>query len=398
MAFEVSASPQPSTLRGITKAIRRHFNLVGAIEREALGDFTMELAWLAGAKLHMSNCKLTILTRPSLTEAIQETLNCCPYIDEHISVEPANWKTMILQKSLEPRTFVMGSRQIPALNLEFYSIRAPLVIPEDRRDGLYDQLIESGIAPDRWLASLHCRNNLTFRGPTPDNDLRDVDPQTFSELCDYIVDGLGGQVAWLGHPGAPPAPSRSGVFSLIDAPVMLQNYAIARSRYFVGCDSGPVMTSSAFEVPTLKTNSIYESGGWNSHDIVLTKNVLTADGEVISLAGMDRRIHWMKRAHSLDGITVVDNTIEQIKHCVDLLHQRTATLSGWRELQSQRMVDNPPEAFPMTGIGRIGPCAQIIELAHLLGRPVLKREASEQLRRPQLLQFSSPSLTGPVEP
>jgi len=84
-------------------------------------------------------------------------------------------------------------------------------------------------------------------------------------------------------------------------------------------------------------------------------------------------MHWMSGFDELQGLFLKDNTFDQLKHCVDLLHVRTASVEGWRPLQDARVVEDPPQAFPILPT-RLSPGGQTIELPELLGCPIVRAE------------------------
>lgn len=355
--------------------------IVAAVAVPGLGDFLMQLALVATLKLRFRNCRAVLVTLP-LTDGEQSAVDCCPYFDEHVIAESAKFAGVVEQLGRDAnyiwdRKWIQGAH----VNLETYAPRARLVIPPARRADLHQSLLARGLDPNRWVVGMHCRHNSSYLGDPSGG--RDVDPNTFYRLIDYIVDELGGQVAWLGHPGAP-TPSRDGVILLNTCSMMEQYYAIAVSRYFVGCDSGPVMVASGFQTPVLKSNSLYDSGGWNEDDIILFKNILTADAKVLSFADIAQMspgsatrpgyVLWIKAFTSHDDFIMVDNSFEQLRHCVDLLHAKTSGVSALRSLQEKASMDDPPNELIVSPVA-ILPSAHILDLTHMLGRPVIRARA-----------------------
>jgi putative glycosyltransferase (TIGR04372 family) len=328
----------------------------------------MQLAWLSAMKLHYASARLEVFTNP-FGDGFRAAMQCCPYVDSH-EIVPSGGPDQALADVDASTTYAIDSEHLFHLNLALCQIRAPFVIPEPKRAALRDELVGRGVDPDRWIVTLHCRHDSSFRMRSPDAFVRDVARGPFEAAAEHIIERQGGQVIWLGHPEMPAPPARSGAVSIADAPMLLQYFAIASSRFFVGCDSGPVMCASAFEVPVLKSNSIYDSGCWNSHDIMLPKNVLTADGAVLSFARSERALHWMPAIHQFEDFVLLDNTFEQLRHCIDQLRSASGDISGWRPLQSLRRIEAPPDAFPMLP-RRVEACRQLVDLSHLLGRPVV---------------------------
>jgi putative glycosyltransferase (TIGR04372 family) len=195
------------------------------------------------------------------------------------------------------------------------------VIPEALRAGLAERLTSLGVSRKRWVVGIHTRHNSSCRDYHPINYVRDVDTTQFVRLADYVIDELGGQVVWMGHPSMAVPTKRPGVIDLSAEPMDVQYYATAVSRYFVGCDSGPAMVSAAFKVPTLKSNSMYDSGAWNPGDIMLPKNILTADGRVVSQTWrwLRRHVHWLTPVARARDFVILDNTFEQLRFCVEIL-------------------------------------------------------------------------------
>lgn len=354
-----------------TKSIKPRVTLFGYADMVAgLGDFAMQVIWLASVKKHFSQAHLTVLT-PILRDGNQRVIDFCSEIDVHIAVDPIAIEATLAEER-EKAQYTFLHRQITHLNLQDLDHVGHFVTPPELRPDLDQRLIDLGVDPTRWIAGIHTRHNSSYRSFSDTNYLRDVRGATYSKLADYIIDVLGGQVVWMGHPTMSVPTRRNGVVDLSKESMDLQYRATAASRYFIGCDSGPAMVAAGFKVPTLKSNSIYDSGVWNAHDVMLPKNILTADGKVLSFSKLweKNHVHWLKSVWQAENFVILDNTIEQLCFCVDLLHGRTSDIQGWRPHRAPYQSSRPPDAFPLLP-PRVSPGRQLIDLAHLLRRPVI---------------------------
>jgi hypothetical protein len=145
-------------------------------------------------------------------------------------------------------------------------------------------------------------------------------------------------------------------------------FAVAKARFMIACDSGPTAYATAFKTPLFKTNTFTEDGAFSEGDLLLAKNIVNWRGEVLDLGpAFESRFVFFKGVAGLSsGVRLVDNSLAQLQHGVDLMLARTHG-GGWRA-DTPPDPRPPPEAivWPTRDLRR----SQMLNLAHLLGAPV----------------------------
>jgi putative glycosyltransferase (TIGR04372 family) len=350
--------------RGLTAWSKVKNTIVGLSGTDAVGDFLAKVHLLSSVKLQFRKAHLTLVYNDNLPFKAA-ILKFCPYIDElvdrggqyfDLSEEYTLYHTLILpHKGLHLRGFH-----------PHFERSATFAPPRDEVDSLRDELIACGVRPDRWLAVMHYRQGATFPRGRQDTR-RDVNPANFHQLAQWMVEAHGGQVVRLGHPGMDPAPLGPGYIDLSRHSLELQLYATSVARFMVATDSGPGGFGLLFKVPTVKTNAVLEDA-WHSFDLTLPKNVLNWRGEVLSFkeAYASRPLSSFRNGIH-EAYSFVDNTLDQLKFCVELLLERTAGCNGWR---AEPASPTPPytDVLSWPGYGRRG--GELLDLSHMLGLPV----------------------------
>ena len=341
--------------------------ILGIIGATGLGDFVYQILALASIKRQFSNGWLTLMFNNELAYK-DDVIRFCPDVDEvrdyakgalNIPVSTKQWQEyrhhlIFTQFSLSPTL------------LSRFPRTATLAAPSSEGPALEQQLIARGLDPARWFAVLHYRQSSTFNAIIPGT--RDVDGATFHDLAREIC-AAGGQVARLGHAGTDPLPDVEGYIDLTGAPVALQLYATSRARFMVGCDSGPSSFATAFKTPLFKTNTFSEDGAFYPHDLVLAKNIVTWRDEVLSFGElMEDRFIFLKKLPTYGGaLKVVDNTLAQLRHGVDIMMDQTADCLGWRSPAPQA---GPPAPEALSWPYWTHRGGRWLDLSDLAGRPV----------------------------
>jgi putative glycosyltransferase (TIGR04372 family) len=326
----------------------------------ALGDFFVRLALLSRLKQSGRASFITLIYRND-GEFKQHFKAFCPYVDEWVECDtvslaalqdrygPAELSraTILMPNTLHPR-------MVEATNLPTFRV------PASQEKQLSERLLAAGVATDRWIATMHYRQGSSAPRSDPD-ERRDVHAENFHRLADHIIDELGGQVIRIGHPGMDPAPSREGYFDLARAPVDLQLYAVARSRFMMGTDSGMVSFGLGFGIPTGRTNVVYDTWLEGPEDIILLRNLVGQNARAISMEHLFSEQSIRLEAFSPGaGYHLFENTVEQLCEVSDRLHRRTADIGAWRPLPP------PVESGPDAPVGRP---SEIVDLTGLLGVP-----------------------------
>lgn len=354
----------------------RFVTLAGIIGSHGLGDFIYQLLALASLKRQFSGARLTLIYSNDLSYK-DPLLRFCPDLDEvrdyagggiDLRVATKDWgdlrhNMVFPQAALSPTLLARLPRT------------ATFVTPAGDVEPFTADLVARGLDPQRWFVAIHYRNSASFTGGAAQN--RDVDPQTFHALAAEIC-AAGGQVVRLGHKGMDPIPSLPGYVDISDAHFSLQMFAVSKARFMIGCDSGPSGYATGFKTPLFKTNTFSEHGAAYETDIILPKNILNARGEVLRVndALEDRMLFFKHLETSPGGFRMVDNSLEQLRHGMEIMMSRTAA-GGWRPDAEPDMTP-PPQAirWPVSLNRR----ALLLDAAHLLGAPIRQVDADALAR------------------
>jgi len=351
--------------KGTVKIGGRHSpRILGIIGCEGMGDFAYQAMALATIKRQFESAHLTALYnndspfKPVMLGFIPELdlIEDCAGQPFRIDTVPAPAKNLIFT-----------SAELSATLLGRFDRTATMRVPEDREDRLRAELVAAGADPDRWFMVMHYRQGSTF--PHQGTGHRDVSPDTFHTMARHVVEKLGGQVMRLGHAGMDPIPALPGYVDLSRASIELQMYATARARFMLGTDSGPCGYAAGFRTPILKSNSFSEEGAFYPTDILMPKNVINWRGDVLDLSKTtaDRLLEFKSISAYGEMISFLDNSFEQLRHGVELLHAETSEVQGWRFEPPARDEPDCPDALAWPPHRRN---SRIMPMSELSGRPL----------------------------
>jgi len=202
--------------------------ILGILGFRAVGDFIIALTACVYAKKKIRNSALLIYAQDDRPYK-NDILKLCPHIDGNVMATgtgiPIAWFD-VTQTNTNPAPKEFSEAGYPHANLvltpamiaDLYDHSKMkyfrcLTIPEDLDGELHQRLLDAGASPDRSIVCLHARQDgYEFRNfPEPN---RSVDPASYFQLADYIIDELGGQVVRLGDPSMAPAPARPHLIDL----------------------------------------------------------------------------------------------------------------------------------------------------------------------------------------
>ena len=192
------------------------------------------------------------------------------------------------------------------------------------------KLTEHGVDPNHWFAVIHTKEN-GYEHRKGSGPARNVDPKTYEAAADYIIDELGGQVVRIGDPTMQAFTKRDGLIDLsrLDEAFLLHACAVQCSRFVMAADSGIHPLGSAMGVPTAVTNLLSVALCWNPHDLLLSKTVVTPDGErVRQQQAFDRGL--LNEGVIFHDHTVEDASAEELCQAAKTLLDRTAGCPLWR--------------------------------------------------------------------
>jgi putative glycosyltransferase (TIGR04372 family) len=201
--------------------------------------------------------------------------------------------------------------------------RAPLLRLSDEVDAPGAEFLRArGVPDDAWFVCLHIREPGHFGENVSwnHNRYRDVDIANYLPAIEAIVE-RGGWVLRIGSTAATPLPDMPGTIDCAaDGPGedWLDVFACARSRFFLGPDSGPYWIPGAFGVPIVGTDW-FPYGVWpvSRDDLFILKPLVeTSSGRALTIEeivappffGLSGSEIYQSR-----GLTVVDNTPDEIK-------------------------------------------------------------------------------------
>lgn len=358
--------------RGGTRRIARQSSLriVGIIGADGMGDFMYQAMVLATIKRQFSSAHATLIfTNDAPYKDV--VLGFMPDLDATVDFANQPYRVDMAGKAPPeyPAHLTFTPATLSPTLLGRFDRTATMRVPQDREDRLRAELVAAGVDPSRWFMVMHYRQGSTF--PLQLKSQRDVSPTTFHAMALHVIESLGGQVLRLGHAGMDPIPESPGYVDLSRASIELQVYATARARFMLGTDSGPCGYAAGFRTPILKSNSFSEEGAFYPTDILMPKNVVNWRGEVLNLAQITR--HRLLEFKSLEPygelISFADNTFEQLRYGVELLHAETADIQGWRLAPPARVEPDCPDALAWPPMRRN---SRIMPMSELAGRPLWK--------------------------
>jgi putative glycosyltransferase (TIGR04372 family) len=205
-------------------------------------------------------------------------------------------------------------------------------IPPAKEPQLHQQLLDLGVDPGKFIVTMHCREGVS-RGDN--SNIRNVDPFIYHDAARHIIEAQGGQVLRLGQPSAMDLPATEGLIDLSRVPdsLMLQAFAISRSRYALCAHSGLLHLAMAFQAPVGAADAVNRSAlGPYPEAICLTKTYIRPDGREFRQAeALEAGLLDLKPDTLPEGYRLRDCTAEELVALADRLHDITAGVTGWRE-------------------------------------------------------------------
>ena len=331
------------------------FTILGILSVRALGDFVIAIMACVYAKKKIRNSALLIYAHDDRPYK-NDILMLCPHIDDKVMGTgpgmPIAWFDVpCADPNAPPKEFVEAGFPhtnlvlFPALIADLFNpskiefIRC-LAIPEDLDGEIRQRLLDAGASPDRWIVCLHAReDDYEFRKyREPD---RSVDPVSYFQLADYIIDELGGQVVRLGDPSMTPAPARSHLVDLSRGnDFLLQAYAVSRCRFAITTDSGMQLVANGLGVPFATTNVtmldiLFDECGfspWHDQHLVLTKKVFAKDAVPDDSSEFGRMTDF-------NECIMFDNGSQEFRDVTNHMMAKTDDCQGWRNNYIERSVE-----------------------------------------------------------
>jgi putative glycosyltransferase (TIGR04372 family) len=353
--FDPKSVPLHRRYRDIGCSAERPFMIFAVPLVLELGDLIAKIVFLSTLKEQFDHARLIVRYR-ALRSYSAEVISLSPNIDHATPLEGERPKWLgrrlpdmrawlplgreILGVAGRREAFhdlVVAESMMTAQNVHGFERPVILRIPPEREDGLGQRLVELGLDPNRWYATLHYRSG--NYGPTLGRgQVRNSDPEPYRQLADHIIDELGGQVVQLGHPAMHPFPRRAGLVDLsrLENSFLLQAYAVCHSRFLVAGPSGPVTLGWGFQVPTAVVDATDGHGGWgDSEQVILTHEVTTPDGRVLSNralfeAGLLDKDLLSRKIQGRENYRVRKNSVAELADAARFLFDRTKDTTGWR--------------------------------------------------------------------
>jgi hypothetical protein len=252
-ADPVTAIPiQHLTARGMSRVY-----IFAAMLDRALGDFIIMNLYAAAVKCQFTDAFMTLYFHDDRPYK-KDILDLNPHLNKALEAGPTVNLPIEYFYGFGDRAMLPGADQFIKMGLAFpdviltpsmVSARDPLrfdylpylAIPTPRQAVLDQELVDLGLDPNRWFCCLYYRE--PGYKPGAGVPRRDVSPEPYRQITEWIIRDLGGQVVRIGHPGMTPFPDMPGFVDLsrLEDRFMLQANAVARARFGVVTDSGPVL-------------------------------------------------------------------------------------------------------------------------------------------------------------
>jgi len=169
-----------------------------------------------------------------------------------------------------------------------------------------------GIQENDWFVGLHVRDE-----STPGRNACNADIDTYLPAIREIID-LGGYVVRLGSSDSKPLPLMKGLIDYARSTKKsswLDVFLMARCRFFVGTNAGPLGIPQIFGVPTLCTNSPHVALSMSMpRSVVIPKTLVDSDsGRGLTLAeSMREPAAWTFSDVNSGKVKRVNNTASEI--------------------------------------------------------------------------------------
>jgi putative glycosyltransferase (TIGR04372 family) len=201
-----------------------------------------------------------------------------------------------------------------------------LKLPEIDIDEGWRKLGECGMPHGAWFVCLHVRE-VGYLPELNYHSYRDADILSYIPAIEAIVE-RGGWVVRIGDHTMKPLPALDCVIDLTQGPFPdgdIDIFCLAQCKFAVGTTSGPIVVPYIFGVPTALTNWVAMGhGGYGRRDTWIpklywseTENRYLTFAEIMSTP---RRAYGRTEQFEADGISVVDNTPEEIRDlCLEVM-------------------------------------------------------------------------------
>jgi putative glycosyltransferase (TIGR04372 family) len=330
------------------------FRIFGALLHRSFGDFINQLLFVATVKEHIPNSILNVYYRPD-RDYKEKLIRLAPQIDRAWPMPnglpmdlfdtafappepfPEEWK----ENRNHHSDLLLTPTMCDFEKLCAFPELALFKIPEpDYWEAQLARLISTN-----WFVVVHWReSNYIHRGPDP---RRDFDPTVALPIYDAILQA-GGSVVRIGHPGMSPFPGKEGLVDLANADVLLQAYAVSRSRFFLELGaSGPASLALPFGVPSLRCNQTIIGRAFEDMTLAMPMRVFDTSGIDQTLKVIENGEFNRLFRDPTTGLTLHRNTIEQILEGLDIMLNRIEG-TGWRTTPKRpaaRRVQQPNNAI-----------------------------------------------------
>ena len=257
----------------------------------------------------------------------------------HVAVLDKRWqKILFMPLTKFDAIHLPLGRPVVALNesarysqvLALWEDRPPVIRLSEtiERDGAA-LIRELGVPEGAWFVCLHAREAGYSPGDDIDHAHRNCDIETYRPAIEAIT-ARGGWVVRVGDPTMSPLTAMANVVDYALSPLRrdwMDLWLCAHNRFFIGTTSGLTMVATMFHKPCALVNMIPygASYGMSRHDISIPKDLRGPDGAPLSFAeiwaaGLSTLRYSQHYAQS--GITVVDNTGQQIQALVEEMLDR----------------------------------------------------------------------------
>lgn len=253
--------------------------------------------------------------------------------------------------------------------------RPPLLTLSDtHREQGWRCLQALGVPKDAWFVSLHVRED-GFYNQQGRGAPRNADIDTYLLAIDTIA-ARGGWVIRTGDPSMKPLPAteRAIDYALCDKRSdWMDVFLWAECRLFLGTTSGPIHIPPTFGVPAVMTNSVPMSHAFwlvcGKHSLFIPKLAWSVEQQryLTFAEHLQPPVDGATYTHQLDpgGITMVDNTPEEIKDAVvemlDLLDGKSCFTAEDEALLQK--------------LNALSPTYQAYEFCNRMGRDFLRKYA-----------------------
>lgn len=352
--FDRKKSSSVTQFSGIGTRPDRPFMILATFAETALGDLISKITFVSSLKDQFDHARL-IVRYSDIRPYSRDVISLSPNIDHAEAIgghRPAwvrrFWPDMRLWRPLsgviKPTNrfhesffdMVVVDAMANARTVHAFDPPTPLRVPPDQCDALARQLVDLGLDPAKSFAVVHYRDGTyAYKGKNP---VRNGDPESYRQAIDHTIDTLGCQVLQIGHAAMKPFPARPGLIDItrVEAPFMLQAFAVSRARFMIGGASGPVALGWGFGVPTAVCDCAEAHSTWGSeHNVYLSHEVTTPDGETLqnqSLldAGLLDVRALTRRVKAGENYTLRKNSAAEISAVASYLHECSADVTGWR--------------------------------------------------------------------